>query len=111
MTMPQVAHQATLSSPTSAFTSAEAAARFGDELETAAANRLQQLHALSRAGEDHVVSAQREGLVHTIAEIHSALQRLDDGSFGQCASCNDPIPLERLEFRPWSATCVSCARH
>ena len=110
MTLPTATHAATVPNPTSPFTRAEAIVRFREVLAAAAATRQQQLHALSSAGEDHVAAVQREGLVQTLAEIHSAVRRIDDGTFGRCTNCNDAIPLERLEFRPWSATCVPCAR-
>lgn len=110
MTVPATTHAATVPDPTSPFIRAEAIVDLREELAGAAASREQQLHALSLAGKDPVVAAQREGLVQTIAEIRSALQRLDEGTFGRCTSCSDPVPLERLEFRPWAATCVACAR-
>ena len=43
------------------------------------------------------------------AQIESAMLRLDDGSFGVCATCGKEIPFARLEVRPYSTQCVSCA--
>ena len=43
-------------------------------------------------------------------EIDAALQRIADGGYGLCTHCGADIPLERLEFRPWAATCVGCPR-
>jgi DnaK suppressor protein len=37
-----------------------------------------------------------------------ALVRLDDGSYGSCASCAGPIGAERLEVMPEARWCVSC---
>lgn len=42
------------------------------------------------------------------AAISQALARMDEGTFGVCASCHGPIPFERLEARPVGVTCVSC---
>ena len=39
-----------------------------------------------------------------------ALQRIDDGSYGICASCARRIPVERLEVMPATRFCVDCAR-
>ena len=43
------------------------------------------------------------------AQIESAMLRLDDGSFGVCATCGKEIPFARLEVRPYSTQCVACA--
>src|SRR4051812_908441 len=37
-----------------------------------------------------------------------ALQRLDDGTYGYCEGCQNPIPVARLEVFPSATTCVSC---
>ena len=43
-------------------------------------------------------------------KIEAALRKLDDGSYGSCATCGNPIPAERLEAIPWAAQCIDCAR-
>ena len=42
-------------------------------------------------------------------EINAAMARLDDGSYGICASCGRSIPLARLRARPQATRCISCA--
>lgn len=44
-----------------------------------------------------------------LTEIAAALARLDEGTFGICVDCGDPIPEVRLDARPYAATCVACA--
>ena len=44
-------------------------------------------------------------------QIDAALGRLDDGTYGICARCGNPIGDERLAARPAAATCVRCARY
>lgn len=44
-----------------------------------------------------------------IAQINAALQRMDDGTYGLCLNCQSPIPVERLELRPYGPTCVPCS--
>ncbi|HET7415915.1 MAG TPA: TraR/DksA C4-type zinc finger protein [Arthrobacter sp.] len=41
-----------------------------------------------------------------LEEIDAALQRLDNGNYGFCAVCAEPIPEGRLEIRPWTQYCV-----
>ena len=44
-----------------------------------------------------------------LSQIDDALERLEDGSYGVCTTCNRPIPIARLEARPYSTQCVTCA--
>jgi DnaK suppressor protein len=43
-------------------------------------------------------------------QIDGALKRIDEGSFGTCTRCGEPIPEERLEARPWASLCIDCQR-
>ena len=42
-------------------------------------------------------------------QIEAALQRIEDGSYGQCETCGAKIPKSRLEAIPYAAQCVRCA--
>ena len=42
-------------------------------------------------------------------QIEAALQRIEDGSYGQCEECGAKIPKSRLEAIPYAAQCVRCA--
>jgi DnaK suppressor protein len=44
----------------------------------------------------------------TLADIASALARIDDGSYGLCRTCRLPIAPERLEAIPETRWCVVC---
>ncbi len=57
---------------------------------------------------DAVALSRAATLLRTIEEIDEAVARLDAGTYGRCVHCGSPIPLERLEFRPFAASCVSC---
>jgi DnaK suppressor protein len=39
-----------------------------------------------------------------------ALQKLDEGSYGACDACGQPIAPARLRFAPESVLCIACAR-
>jgi RNA polymerase-binding transcription factor DksA len=43
------------------------------------------------------------------AAAERALRKVDDGSYGVCEACGQPIAAERLAARPAAATCISCA--
>src|SRR5215831_14814813 len=43
-----------------------------------------------------------------IAKIDDALSRIEDGSFGRCEECGEPISVERLKARPVTTLCIDC---
>ncbi len=44
-----------------------------------------------------------------LSEVQAALKRIDDGSYGRCSVCGEPIPEKRLEAIPWASRCVKDA--
>jgi RNA polymerase-binding transcription factor len=44
----------------------------------------------------------------TCRRIDEALQRLDDGTYGLCEDCDDPIPDARLHALPFATLCRPC---
>jgi DnaK suppressor protein len=44
-----------------------------------------------------------------VAEVDTALQRIADGTYGICANCGKPIPIERLRAVPWTTLCLDCS--
>jgi RNA polymerase-binding transcription factor DksA len=56
----------------------------------------------------HVAALLGQAREH-LAEIARAGQRLDDGSYGRCERCGQPIGPGRLDARPATTTCVGCA--
>src|SRR6478672_9639323 len=43
-----------------------------------------------------------------LAKIDQALARMDEGTFGSCEDCEEPIEPRRLEARPVSTLCIAC---
>lgn len=43
-----------------------------------------------------------------LTEVLQALKRLDDGTYGICVACGNPVPEKRLEAIPWAARDVKC---
>jgi len=44
----------------------------------------------------------------TLRRIDEALQRLADGAYGVCASCEEPIAEARLQALPFATLCRAC---
>jgi DnaK suppressor protein len=71
------------------------------------------------AGDDQADSgsktAERDAATSLLRTLHDrrqqaevALQRLDEGTYGNCEGCGNPIPMARLEVFPSATTCVAC---
>lgn len=62
-----------------------------------------------------VASYQKELLFHQgtsghaqLSLVRAALDRLADGSFGECLQCGNTIGAKRLEALPWTPYCIQC---
>jgi DnaK suppressor protein len=63
----------------------------------------------AQLGNVQVVAALEHEAVHEIAQIDAALRRLENGQYGACVTCGEPISPARLTAHPASAECVDCA--
>jgi DnaK suppressor protein len=43
-----------------------------------------------------------------IRKIKSALERIEDGTYGICEVCGNPISIKRLLARPVTSKCIEC---
>lgn len=57
-----------------------------------------QLAALIQGTQDH------------LAAVEAAMGRLEQGTYGICEVCGQPIPAARLDARPTARTCIQHAR-
>ena len=48
---------------------------------------------------------------HMLAQTERALSRIDDGSYGVCESCGEPIGKMRVMAFPRATLCLSCKQH
>ena len=51
-----------------------------------------------------------ENSTGVLKAIDAALARIDEGTFGTCERCGQPIPEERLEALPYATLCIDCKR-
>jgi RNA polymerase-binding transcription factor len=40
--------------------------------------------------------------------IEEALRRIDEGTYGVCRDCGEPIADARLDAIPWTRVCIAC---
>ena len=43
-----------------------------------------------------------------LGKINLALQKIEDGVYGECESCGEAISLKRIEARPVAKLCIEC---
>ncbi len=58
---------------------------------------------------DAVLAGIGEATKQELAQINRALAQLDQGTYGQCSSCGQPIGARRMNALPYSDLCISCA--
>ncbi len=58
---------------------------------------------------DAVLAGIGEATKQELAQINRALAQLDQGSYGHCSSCGQPIGARRMLALPNSDLCIACA--
>jgi len=76
------------------------------ELDQTRVGRLSRMDALQSQAMS--VEAQRRRRLE-LQLIDAALRRIDDGSYGECPHCGEPIALKRLQVNPMATLCLKCA--
>ena len=46
--------------------------------------------------------------IKLLREVQDALRRIEQGAYGVCNECEEPISAKRLDAVPWAKFCVSC---
>ncbi|HCA84992.1 MAG TPA: molecular chaperone DnaK [Streptomyces sp.] len=75
------------------------------------ATRTAQLAAMDDPADrtaDGPAARQAHTIRGVLKEIEQALDRLAEGTYGNCQGCAKPIPAERLEILPYASRCVGC---
>ena len=68
-----------------------------DEMDLASSEYLQSFEFRLRGREKSLLS-----------KLDLALKKIEDGSFGVCEVCEEPIGKKRLEARPETTLCIKC---
>lgn len=76
------------------------------ELDQARVGRLSRMDAMQAQAMSQAFGRRRETMLRGIA---AALERIDNGDYGLCESCEEMIDRRRLEFDPTAVLCIDCA--
>lgn len=44
-----------------------------------------------------------------MSKITAALERMDEGRYGVCVECGEPIEMQRIKAYPYAHECIDCA--
>ena len=58
---------------------------------------------------DDVLAALDDEAQLMVMQIDAALGRVEQGTYGICKACSEPIKAERLQAIPFAEMCISCA--
>lgn len=58
---------------------------------------------------DEVVDSLSLSLQKQLSQVRQALRRIDDGTYGICSFCGEPISSARLLAVPYTTICRKCA--
>jgi DnaK suppressor protein len=76
------------------------------ELDQARVGRLSRMDALQAQAMSQASGRRREMMLR---KISAALERIDNGDYGLCQSCEEMINRKRLEYEPTAVMCIECA--
>ncbi|MGH2672035.1 MAG: TraR/DksA family transcriptional regulator [Actinomycetota bacterium] len=84
-----------------------------DEMKAAPRDPMASVSFGKRVGEGTAQAVERiaqvsaaKSLDAKLGDVERALSKLDDGTYGTCDGCGEPIGDERLEAIPWAILCI-----
>jgi DnaK suppressor protein len=76
-------------------------------LDQSSVGRLSRMDAMQQQA---MAQSSRQRAELALRRIEAALRRCDDGSYGYCLDCAEPIDQRRLVFDPATTLCIACAQ-
>lgn len=70
-------------------------------------NAASDMEASEESNHDRVAALIAE-LTLQVSDAEAALARMDDGSYGICTNCGEPIDAARLSIMPAATLCMKC---
>ena len=58
--------------------------------------------------EVHIALKLKQTDAKILQAIEEALHRIDNGTYGVCKDCGEPIAPARLDAIPWTRVCIKC---
>lgn len=58
--------------------------------------------------EQHIRMQLKNREIFTLRKVTEALKKIEEGTYGDCDTCGEPIELRRLQARPTATLCIGC---
>src|SRR5262245_34878026 len=74
-------------------------------------NNRRQAHLADKAtgnNEGHIQMKLKQTGAKILQAVEEALTRIDEGTYGVCRDCGEPIAEARLNAIPWTRVCITC---
>jgi len=68
----------------------------------------EQIETVQLASQREFSARTMEREAKSLMQIGTALKRIEEGEFGICIECEEPISPKRLAALPWAAYCLHC---
>ena len=69
------------------------------------------LDTTQRALELEMATRNLDRNANLVRQIRDAMARVENGEYGICLECEEPISQKRLAALPWAALCIQCQEH
>ena len=76
------------------------------ELDQGKVGRLSRMDAMQAQAMAQETHRRREA---KLRDVDAALQRIEEGEYGHCLNCDEPINPKRLAVDPKASFCIECA--
>lgn len=86
----------------------ELTSAFQDRSELAVENSADVIDTIRMATDRDVLVQRMNISARVLSEVRKAIAALDDGEYGTCEDCEEPIAARRLDAIPWARVCVKC---
>lgn len=60
------------------------------------------------AAERELMTRNLERNSKLLRDVRAALERIEEGSYGTCLTCEEEISTKRLNAVPWTSLCIDC---
>ena len=86
----------------------ELAGVFQDRSQLAIENSADILDTIQMATDRDVLAQRMNINSRILSDVRGALDNLENGDYGICEDCDEPISPRRLDVIPWARVCVKC---
>ena len=74
-------------------------------LDQQAVGRVSRIDAIQQ---QQMAIASQQQASNLLKQTELALRRIDDGEYGNCLHCGEPIAYARLQAQPFASLCIDC---